>query len=108
YPRTSLATGATTMTTQVRRIEEPYWAKRRGFLKTTAGAAGALAVPGFYGKAALAQQKDYPKLGNYPEGVSGDTVTAGLTLDLTGPYSAEGNGQKRGFEQIGRASWREA
>ncbi|HET8596266.1 MAG TPA: substrate-binding protein [Castellaniella sp.] len=83
---------------QDRRIETPYSAKRRSFLKTSAATAGVLAVPAFYGKAALAQKKDYPKLGNYPDGVAGDTVTAGLTLDLTGPYSAEGNGQKRGFE----------
>lgn len=70
---------------------------RRSFLKTSAGVAGGLAVPGVYSSAAFAQ-KDYPKLGNYPDGVSGDTVVAGLTLDLTGPYSAEGAGQRRGFE----------
>src|SRR5690606_32896053 len=56
YPRPSLETGDITMKQQDRRIETPYSAKRRSFLKTSAGAAGALAVPGFYGKAALAQQ----------------------------------------------------
>ena len=71
---------------------------RRSFLKTGTGVAGGLLVPGAYSSAAFAQKKDYPKLGNYPEGVAGDTVVAGLTLDLTGPYSAEGAGQKRGFE----------
>src|SRR5690606_25610551 len=70
---------------------------RRTFMKTTAGVAGGLMLPTVSGNA-WAQQKEYPALGNYPAGVSGDTVTAGLTLDLTGPYSAEGAGQRRGFE----------
>src|SRR3546814_16021555 len=79
-------------------IDTPASSKRRSLLKTSAGVAGGLALPGVYGSVAHAQQKDYPELGNYPEGVAGDSVVAGLTLDLTGPYSAEGAGQKRGFE----------
>ncbi|MDN5844243.1 MAG: substrate-binding protein [Alcaligenaceae bacterium] len=79
-------------------IDTPASSKRRSLLKTSAGVAGGLALPGIYGSVAHAQQKDYPELGNYPEGVAGDSVVAGLTLDLTGPYSAEGAGQKRGFE----------
>jgi ABC-type branched-subunit amino acid transport system substrate-binding protein len=71
---------------------------RRNFLKTSAGVAGTVIATGGYSSAAFAQKKDYPKLGNYPDGVSGDTVVAGLTLGLTGPYSAEGAGQRRGFE----------
>ncbi len=71
---------------------------RRGFLKTSAGVAGGLMASGAVSTTAFAQSKDYPALGNYPEGVKGDTVVAGLTLDLTGPYSAEGAGQRRGFE----------
>lgn len=73
-------------------------APRRSFLKTSAGVAGGLILPASYSGLALAQDKEYPPLGNYPAGVKGDTVTAGLTLDLTGPYSAEGTGQRRGFE----------
>ena len=71
---------------------------RRTFMKTSAGVAGGLMLPTVSSNVWAAQQKEYPPLGNYPAGVSGDTVTAGLTLDLTGPYSAEGAGQKRGFE----------
>lgn len=73
---------------------------RRSFLKTSAGVAGGLLVPATYSGSVFAQDKDkeYPALGNYPAGVEGDTVVAGLTLDLTGPYSAEGAGEKRGFE----------
>ncbi len=70
---------------------------RRSFLKTGAAVSGGLLVSGVAAPA-FAQEKDYPALGNYPEGVKGDTVVAGLTLDLTGPYSAEGAGQRRGFE----------
>src|SRR5690554_794492 len=66
-------------------------------MKTSAGVAGGLLLPTVSGNV-WAQKKDYPPLGNFPAGVSGDTVVAGLTLDLTGPYSAEGAGQKRGFE----------
>lgn len=53
-------------------------------MKTAAGVAGGLALPTVL-NSAWAQQKEYPALGNYPAGVSGDTVVAGLTLDLTGP-----------------------
>ena len=70
---------------------------RRTFIKAATGVAGGLMLPTISSNA-WAQKKDYPALGNYPAGVSGDTVVAGLTLDLTGPYSAEGAGQRRGFE----------
>lgn len=70
---------------------------RRSFLKTGAAVSGGLLVSGVAAPA-MAQGKEYPAAGNYPEGVKGDTVVAGLTLDLTGPYSAEGTGQRRGFE----------
>src|SRR5690606_31916888 len=72
---------------------------RRSLLKNGSAVAGGLLLPAAYSSTASAQgKKEYPKLGNYPDGVAGDTVVAGLTLDLTGPYSAEGAGQKRGFE----------
>ncbi|MES1264281.1 MAG: ABC transporter substrate-binding protein, partial [Variovorax sp.] len=39
-----------------------------------------------------------PALANYPAGVAGDSVFVGLPVDLTGPYSAEGADEQRGYE----------
>ncbi|HEX7689483.1 MAG TPA: substrate-binding protein [Burkholderiaceae bacterium] len=71
---------------------DPSDARRRDFLKLSLGAAGGLALPG------LALAADYPALANYPAGVAGDSVFIGLPLDLTGPYSAEGADEQRGYE----------
>ncbi|MGN6528978.1 MAG: substrate-binding protein [Burkholderiaceae bacterium] len=71
---------------------DPSDARRRDFLKLSLGAAGGLALPG------LALAADYPALANYPAGVAGDSVFVGLPLDLTGPYSAEGADEQRGYE----------
>ncbi|MGN6389560.1 MAG: ABC transporter substrate-binding protein [Burkholderiaceae bacterium] len=68
---------------------------RRSFLKTGAGLAGSMLLPGLPG---IARAADYPPLANYPAGVSGDTVFVGLTVDLTGPYSAEGADERSGYE----------
>lgn len=69
---------------------------RRSLLKMGAGAAGAAMLPAVPGMALAADK--YPALGNYPAGVSGDSVFVGLTLDLTGPYSAEGADEQKGYE----------
>jgi ABC-type branched-subunit amino acid transport system substrate-binding protein len=66
---------------------------RRDFLKTGVGIAGAAMLPGI-----AAAADSYPPLANFPAGVSGDSVFIGLPLDLTGPYSAEGADEQRGFE----------
>lgn len=65
---------------------------RRSLLKTGLGVAGGLLLP------RLASAADYPALANFPAGVSGDSVFVGLTLDLTGPYSAEGAEEQKGYE----------
>ena len=36
-------------------------------------------------------------VGNFPAGVSGPSVFVGLTIPLTGPYSAEGDDMQRGY-----------
>ncbi len=77
-----------------RNDRNPGGLDRRSFLKTGLGAAGSLLLP----PVALAAGKDYPPLANFPEGVKGDSVTVGLCVDLTGPYSAEGADEKKGFE----------
>src|SRR5208282_4218680 len=37
-------------------------------------------------------------IGNFPAGVSGPSVFIGLTVPLTGPYSAEGDDMQRGYK----------
>ena len=68
---------------------------RRSMLKMgAAGAAGSMLLPG---ASALAAEEKKP-VGNYPAGTAGDTVFMGLTLDITGPYSAQGADQQKGYE----------
>lgn len=69
---------------------------RRDFLKLTAAGAGLLVVPGMW-REALAQT-GLPPLGNFPAGVQVDTVFIGVSVPLTGPFSAEGKDQQLGFE----------
>ena len=69
---------------------------RRSMLKMGAGTAAAALVPGIHGTALAAEEKK--PVGNYPAGVAGDSVFVGLTLDLTGPYSAEGADERKGYE----------
>jgi ABC-type branched-subunit amino acid transport system substrate-binding protein len=68
---------------------------RRALLKMgVAGAAGSMLLPA--APAFAADQKQ--PVGNFPAGVDGDSVFIGLTLDLTGPYSAQGADQQKGYE----------
>lgn len=69
---------------------------RRAFLKTGLGVAGGLLLPGAPNVVFAADK--YPALANYPGGVNGDSVFVGLTVDLTGPYSAEGADERKGYE----------
>uniref|UniRef100_UPI0033423CB6 substrate-binding protein n=1 Tax=Castellaniella defragrans TaxID=75697 RepID=UPI0033423CB6 len=70
--------------------------KRRSVLKAgAAGVAGGMLLPG---AARVAMADDKQPVGNWPAGVDGDSVFIGLTVDLTGPYSAQGAEQKNGYE----------
>lgn len=78
-------------------IKQAAGVDRRSVLKMGLGAAaGGALLPGLSGVAMAADK--YPAVGNYPAGVSGDSVFVGLTLDLTGPYSAEGADERKGYE----------
>lgn len=69
--------------------------KRRSVLKAgAAGAAGGLLMPG---AARVAFADDKKPLGAWPAGSEGDEVVIGLTVDLTGPYSAQGAEQKNAY-----------
>ncbi|MDA3920403.1 MAG: substrate-binding protein [Salinisphaera sp.] len=69
---------------------------RRSFIKTGLGTAGALMLPSAFLNSAWA--KDYPSLGTFPAGASGDSVFVGLSIPLTGAYSATGQDEKHGYE----------
>jgi branched-chain amino acid transport system substrate-binding protein len=68
--------------------------QRRDLLAFAALNAGMLALPGGL-RAAMAQTG---AIGNFPAGVQGDTAFVGVSVPLTGPYSAEGKDQQLGFE----------
>lgn len=69
---------------------------RRDFLKTTAGVAGGLMLSGSMSR--LAQAADYPAIGNYPAGIKGSSVFVGICVPRTGPYSAQGEDEIKGYE----------
>lgn len=46
----------------------------------------------------LSAAETYPRLGTYPDGVSGSTAFIGITTPLTGPYSADGQDEQLGYE----------
>ena len=67
--------------------------QRRELMKFAALNAGLLALPGGL-REAMAQTA----IGNFPDGVKGDTAFVGVSVPLTGPFSAEGKDQQLGFE----------
>jgi ABC-type branched-subunit amino acid transport system substrate-binding protein len=69
---------------------------RRSMLKIGAGAAGGMLLPAVPGVVLAAEEKK--PIGNFPAGTQGDSVFIGLTLDITGPYSAQGADQQKGYE----------
>ena len=68
---------------------------RRSLVLSTLGAAGLQLLPG---ASRLAHAQNYPPLGNFPAGVEGDSVFVGVSVPLTGAFSAEGKDQQLGFE----------
>ncbi len=70
-------------------------ASRRRLLQAGAGLAGASLLPALPGGAFAA---DKPALGNYPAGVSGDSVFVGICLPRTGTYAVPGEDELKGFE----------
>ncbi len=70
-------------------------ATRRGLVLSTAAAAGLGLLPG---AARQAHAQSYPALGNFPAGTQGSSVFVGVSVPLTGAYSAEGKDQQLGFE----------
>ena len=73
-----------------RRKQHPV--SRRRILKGAAAAAGAW--PFFHIPKGFAEDA----IGNWPDGVKGDTAFIGITTPLTGPYSAEGDDLLKGYQ----------
>lgn len=68
---------------------------RRRLLELGTAAVGALTLPTV---GALAAEPEHPPLGTWPAGVQGGTVMVGITVPLTGPYSADGKDEQLGYE----------
>ncbi|HYW92598.1 MAG TPA: ABC transporter substrate-binding protein [Gammaproteobacteria bacterium] len=77
--------------------DEGQGVTRRDFLKIGAGAAAGIMLPSLWAPAALAAEK-HQALGTYPAGVGRHSVFVGITVPLTGSYSASGKDLRRGYE----------
>ena len=73
-----------------------YNSSRRGFMRTSLGGAGGLALPMGFAQRALAA--DRPPIGTWPAGSEGDTVYIGASVPLTGTYAAQGQDELKGWE----------
>ena len=77
----------------------PRRSRRREFLGAVAAAAGAAGLGGlpmFYVRGAWAKAR--PSVGNFPDGVSGNSCTFGFCVPQTGPYSDEGADELRAYQ----------
>ncbi len=72
-------------------------AARREFLKTGAGVAGGVLLPGM-GIPGLALAADKPAIGTYPAGSAGDSVFIGIAVPRTGAYAVQGEDELKGWE----------
>ncbi len=70
---------------------------RRGFLKSGAGVAGGLLLPGM-AMPGLAFAADKPAIGTYPAGSAGDSVFIGIAVPRTGAYAVQGEDELKGWE----------
>ncbi|HET7412119.1 MAG TPA: substrate-binding protein [Pararhizobium sp.] len=71
---------------------------RRSVLMAGAGlaAGGALASPAFIRRALAAE--DHAPLGNWPDGVKGDSVFIGIAVPRTGTYAESGEDELKGYQ----------
>ncbi len=69
---------------------------RRRMLKAGAGLAGAALLPGSFSLRAFAA--DNAPIGTWPAGSSGDTVSIGAAVPLTGTYAVQGEDERKGME----------
>jgi len=68
---------------------------RRSLVLSAAAASGLGLLPGAMRDA---RAQSFPPLGNFPAGTEGNSVFVGVSVPLTGAFSAEGKDQQLGFE----------
>ncbi|QAZ39420.1 branched-chain amino acid ABC transporter substrate-binding protein [Methylibium sp. Pch-M] len=68
---------------------------RRSLVLSAAAASGLGLLPGAMRDA---RAQSFPPLGNFPAGTEGSSVFVGVSVPLTGAFSAEGKDQQLGFE----------
>ena len=78
--------------------KRPNVLSRRQSLQFGLGAAGAIAIPGFFGQLGTAYADDKPPLGTWPAGSQGDSVTIGATVPRTGAYAVQGEDELKGMQ----------
>jgi branched-chain amino acid transport system substrate-binding protein len=68
---------------------------RRALLKAGGGLLAGAAAPGLLRSALAAEE--YPPIGTWPAGASGDSVFIGITVPRTGTYAVQGEDELKGY-----------
>ena len=71
-------------------------ASRRAVLGSAAGLIGGAMIP--MALVSAARAADYPALGTFPDGSSGDSVFVGVAVPRTGTYALQGEDELKGIE----------
>jgi ABC-type branched-subunit amino acid transport system substrate-binding protein len=79
------------------RHKNPGTVSRRTLLQAGAGLAGSALLPSAFSTPAYAVG-DFPPLGTWPEGSSGDTVNVAAAVPRTGTYAVQGEDELKGWQ----------
>jgi ABC-type branched-subunit amino acid transport system substrate-binding protein len=79
------------------RHKNPGAVSRRTLLQAGAGLAGSALLPSAFSTPAYAVG-DFPPLGTWPEGSSGDTVNVAAAVPRTGTYAVQGEDELKGWQ----------
>ena len=79
-----------------RPVQAAFTPTRRAALQAGAGLLGSALLP--FGSSRAAAAENFPPIGTYPAGSSGDTVFIGITLPRTGTYAVPGEDVLKGYQ----------